>query len=288
MFLQIFSCDANCIGEKHTTQFGGFSRFYEKGNVMILTIDIGNSNIVLGVFDGDNLLFTSRISTDINMTSDELAVMVSEIFAIRGIDKSKIDGSALSSVVPALTGQMAKAVELLSGKPPFIVAPGIKTGLNIRIDNPSSLGADLLTDCVAAVSLYQRPLIVIDMGTATTMTAVDRDKNILGVAIMPGVRTGLNALTKNAAQLTQISIEAPKRSIGVNTVESMQSGVVYGNAAMLDGMIARFEKELGEEAFVVITGGVSDVISKHVSRTVHHNPYLQLQGLLILYKKNMK
>lgn len=255
---------------------------------MILTIDIGNSNIVLGVFEEDKLLFTSRISTDISKTSDELAVMVSEIFDIRGIDKTKIAGSAMSSVVPALTSAMSKAVELLSGKPPFIVAPGIKTGLNIRIDNPSTLGADLLTDCVAAVSLYRRPVIVIDMGTATTMTAVDRDKNILGVAIMPGVRTALNALTQGAAQLTQISIEAPPKAIGPNTIESMQSGIVYGNAAMLDGMIARFEKELGEEAFVVITGGVSDVISRHVSRKVLHNPHLQLQGLLMLYHKNVK
>ncbi|MBP5313223.1 MAG: type III pantothenate kinase [Clostridia bacterium] len=255
---------------------------------MILAIDIGNSNIVLGVFEDGKLLFTSRISTDISMTSDELAVMVSEIFDIRGIDKSKIDGASLSSVVPALTKAMTQAVELLSGKPPFVVAPGIKTGLNIRIDNPSSLGADLLTDCVAAVSLYKRPVIVIDMGTATTMTAVDRDKNILGVAIMPGVRTALNALTKNTAQLTQISIEPPAKAIGTNTIESMQSGIVYGNAAMLDGMIARFEKELGEEAFVVITGGVSDVISRHISRKVLHNPDLQLQGLLILYNKNVK
>ena len=255
---------------------------------MILAIDIGNSNIVLGVFDNDDLLFTSRISTDISTTSDELAVMVSEIFAIRGIDKSGIDGAALSSVVPALTKAMSEAVELISGKTPFIVAPGIKTGLNIRIDNPSSLGADLLTDCVAAVALYQKPVIVIDMGTATTMTAVDRDKNIIGVAIMPGVRTALNALTKNTAQLTQISIEAPAKAIGTNTVESMQSGIVYGNAAMLDGMISRFEKELGEEAFVVITGGVSDVIYRHVSKKVHHNPHLQLRGLLILYRKNVK
>lgn len=255
---------------------------------MILAIDIGNSNIVLGVFDGDKLLFTSRISTDISMTSDELAVMVSEIFDIRGIDKTKIDGAAMSSVVPALTRAMAQAVELLSGRPPFIVQPGIKTGLNIRIDNPSTLGADLLTDCVAAVSLYSRPVIVIDMGTATTMTAVDRGKNILGVAIMPGVRTALNALTKNTAQLTQISIEAPEKAIGTNTIDSMQSGIVYGNAAMLDGMIARFEKELGEEAFVVITGGVSDVISRYVSRKVCHNPHLQLEGLMILYKKNVK
>ena len=253
---------------------------------MILAIDIGNSNIVLGVFDKAELKFISRISTDIDKTADEISVMINEIFTIRGLDRAQIKGSVLSSVVPALTQPMIQAIELLTGKPPFVVAPGIKTGLNIRIDNPAQLGSDLLVDCVAAANLYPKPVIVVDMGTATTMSVVDRKNNMLGGVIMPGVRTALNALISKTAQLPQISIERPEKAIGTNTNDSMRSGVVFGNASMIDGMIDRFEEELGEEAFVVATGGLSGEISRHMRKKVEHNPTLLLQGLYILYRKN--
>ncbi len=253
---------------------------------MVLTIDIGNSNIVLGVFDDESLLFISRISSNIDKTSDELAVMINEIFTIRGIDRREIDGSIMSSVVPALTLPMAQAIRLVTGGDPLVVAPGIKTGLNIKIDNPAQLGSDLLVDCVAAAAMYPKPVIVADMGTATTLSVVDEGNNMLGGVIMPGVKTALNALTAKTAQLPQISIESPKKVIGTNTNDSMKSGVVLGNASMLDGMIDRFEEELGKEAFVVVTGGLSGEICKHTKRKVLHNPNLLLQGLYILYKKN--
>ena len=240
---------------------------------MILAIDIGNSNVVLGAFEKAELKFISRISTDIDKTADEISVMINEIFTIRGIDRAEIKGSVLSSVVPALTQPMVQAIELLTGTPPFIVAPGIKTGLNIRIDNPAQLGSDLLVDCVAASTLYPKPVIVVDMGTATTMSVVDRKNNMLGGVIMPGVRTALNALISKTAQLPQISIERPEKTIGTNTND-------------IDGMIERFEEELGEEAFVVATGGLSGEISRHMKKKVEHNPTLLLQGLYILYRKN--
>ena len=253
---------------------------------MVLTIDIGNSNIVLGVFDRRELLFTARISTDISRTADELAVMMNEIFTIRGVDRTVISGSIISSVVPALTGAMSTAAELITGKAPFLVAPGIKTGLNIRIDNPAQLGSDLLVDCVAAAAMYPKPVIVADMGTATTLSVVDEGNNMLGGAIMPGVRTALNALISKTAQLPQISIDSPKKAIGTNTNDSMRSGIVLGSAGMLDGMIERFEEELGREAFVVATGGLSGEICKHTRKKILHNPDLLLQGLYILYLRN--
>ena len=253
---------------------------------MVLTIDIGNSNIVLGVFDRRELLFTARISTDINKTADELAVMMNEIFTIRKLDSAAISGSIISSVVPALTGAMSTAAELITGRAPFLVAPGIKTGLNIRIDNPAQLGSDLLVDCVAAAAMYPKPVIVADMGTATTLSVVDEGNNMLGGAIMPGVRTALNALISKTAQLPQISIDSPKKAIGTNTNDSMRSGIVLGSAGMLDGMIERFEEELGREAFVVATGGLSGEICKHTRKKILHNPDLLLQGLYILYLRN--
>ncbi len=251
-----------------------------------MTIDIGNSNIVLGAFEAGELQFIARISSDIDRTVDELAVMINEIFTIRNVDRSAVKGSILSSVVPALTSLVSQAVALLTGKEPFLVAPGIKTGLNIRIDNPAQLGSDMMVDCVAASAMYPKPLIVIDMGTATTMSVVDAAGNMIGGVIMPGLKTALNALTRNTAQLPQIAIESPRKAIGTNTNDSMRSGAVYGSASMLDGMIDRFEEELGQEAFVVMTGGLSEVISRHTRKKVLHNPNLLIQGLYILYKRN--
>ena len=253
---------------------------------MVLTIDIGNSNVVLGVFEGQDLRFISRVSTNRDKTSDEMAVVLSEILYLRHIQASSITGAILSSVVPSMNTLMCSAVELVIGKKPFVVSPGIRTGLNVRIDNPAQLGSDLLVDCVAAAALYPKPVIVVDMGTATTMSVVDKECNMIGGVIMPGVKTALNALIEKTAQLPQISIESPRKTIGTNTNDSMRSGIVLGNASMIDGMIARFEEELGSEAFVVCTGGLSEEISKHTRKKVHHNPNLLIQGLYILYKKN--
>ncbi len=254
---------------------------------MVLTIDVGNSNIVVGVYEADRLRFISRIASEQNRTADETAVLLKAVLSIHDIDIHSIDGAIISSVVPLITEPLAKSICLLTGKNPLIVGPGMKTGINIGIDNPAQLGSDLLVDSVAASALYPKPIIVADMGTATTLSVITEKNTIIGGAILPGVRTSLNALTAKAAQLQQVSIEAPKRTIGSNTIDCMKSGVVFGNASMLDGMIDRINEELGAECFVVATGGLSEVISQYTKHKVVHNPNLLLEGLYILYKKNI-
>lgn len=253
---------------------------------MVLTIDVGNSNIVVGVYENDKLRFISRLASDQNRTADETAVHLKAILSIHEIRIAGIDGAIISSVVPLITEPLASAIQLLTGKRPLIVGPGMKTGINIGIDNPAQLGSDLLVDSVAASALYPKPIIVADMGTATTLSVITDKNTIIGGAILPGVRTSLNALTAKTAQLQQVSIEAPKKAIGSNTIDCMKSGVVFGNASMLDGMIDRINEELGKECFVVATGGLSEVISQHTRHKVVYNPNLLLEGLYILYQKN--
>ena len=199
---------------------------------MVLAIDVGNTNIVIGVFDGDKLCFIARMASDQNRTSDETAVQLKAVLSIYDINISLIDGAIVSSVVPMITEPLSNAIKILIGKKPLVVGPGMKTGINISIDNPAQLGSDLLVDSVAASALYPKPLIVADMGTATTLTVVNDKNSIIGGAILPGVKTSLNALTSNTAQLQQISIEAPKKAIGSNTVDCMRSGTVLGNASL--------------------------------------------------------
>lgn len=254
---------------------------------MVLTIDVGNSNIVIGVYDMDQLKFISRVASEQNRTADETAVLLKSVLSIHDIKIHLIDGAIISSVVPLITEPLAMAIKLLIGRKTLIVGPGMKTGINIGIDNPAQLGSDLLVDSVAASALYPKPLIVADMGTATTLSVITEKNTIIGGAILPGVRTSLNALTAKAAQLQQVSIEAPKRAIGSNTIDCMKSGVVFGNASMLDGMIERFNEELGTKCFVVSTGGLAEVISQYTKHKVVYNPNLLLEGLYILYKKNI-
>lgn len=254
---------------------------------MVLTVDVGNTNIVVGVYDRDRLRFISRLASDQNRTADETAVLLEAVLSIHDINIHSIDGAIISSVVPLITEPLATAVRLLTDRKPLIVGPGMKTGINIGIDNPAQLGSDLLVDSVAAAALYPKPVIVADMGTATTLTVISEKNTILGGAILPGVKTSLNALTAKAAQLQQVSIEAPKRTVGSNTIDCMKSGVVFGNASMLDGMIDRFNEELGTECFVVATGGLAEVISQYTKHQIVYNPNLLLEGLYILYQKNI-
>lgn len=255
---------------------------------MLLAIDVGNSNIVVGVYDKDELCFISRLTSNQQKTSDEMAIELESILSIHNIRTSSITGAIISSVVPLITASLVVAVKLLTGRKPLVVGPGMKTGINIGIDNPAQLGSDILVDSVAAAALYPKPIIVADLGTATTMTVINSKNTIIGGAIMAGVKTSLNALTDNTALLQQVSIEAPKKSIGSNTVECMKSGAVLGSACMIDGMIDRFNEELGEECYVVATGGLSEIIAKHTKHKILCNPNLLLQGLYILYKKNEK
>ena len=254
---------------------------------MILAIDVGNSNIVLGGIDNEKIYFTVRLSTDRFKSNDEYAVLIKNLIELNGYDPADMEGSIISTVVPALATTLRLALEKITGKPCMVVGSGLKTGLNILIDNPAQLGSDLLVDSVAAAALYPKPIIVADMGTATTLTVISEKNTILGGAILPGVKTSLNALTAKAAQLQQVSIEAPKRAVGSNTIDCMKSGVVFGNASMLDGMIDRFNEELGTECFVVATGGLAEVISQYTKHQIVYNPNLLLEGLYILYQKNI-
>lgn len=253
---------------------------------LILTIDIGNSNIALGGFEGEALSFVAKIATDMSKTPDEYAAKMIGVLALHSADKPCFEGAIVSSVVPALNAIIREAVRLMCGVTPLFVGPGIKTGVNIQCDDPSSVGADLICACVAVGKLYKSPAIVIDMGTATKMTLVGKNGAFSGVSIMPGAFMGLKALSDGTAQLPQISLEAPASVIGKNTVDCMKSGVVFGNAAMLDGMIDRFCDEFGAPLSVIATGGFAPAIVSHCKHEMMLDEELILKGLNILYQKN--
>ncbi len=254
---------------------------------MLLCVDIGNTNITLCGYDGERPVLTARLATDSRRTGDQYAVEIYDILRLNGHGAAEVDGAMISSVVPPLTGAFTAAVKKLCGITPLVLGPGVKTGLNIKIDNPAQLGADLAAGAVAAVEKYPLPAVVIDLGTATTICAVGRRGEFLGGAIAAGISLTLEALTKNTAQLPLVGIEAPARAIGRNTAESMRSGLIFGAASMLDGMIARFEEELGEEAFVVATGGLAGEIIPHCRRAITVDDTLVPDGLRIIYEKNL-
>ncbi len=251
---------------------------------MILTIDVGNTNIVLGVFDADALVTTGRLSTNINQTDEEYAMKIHSFLNLH--NAFDIDGAIISSVVPALNTALRRAVKFVTGVSPIIVGPGVKTGLAIKIDDPAQLGADLVVGAVAAKEKYPLPAIIFDLGTATTASVLDCDGNFLGGIITTGVKTSLNALSTGTALLPQIDISAPKKTIGTNSIDSMKSGAVIGTAAMLDGFIDRIESEIGEKATVIVTGGLGKVIAANCSHDLIIDNNLLLDGLKIIYDKN--
>lgn len=254
---------------------------------MVLAIDAGNSHIVLGGWEGDELSFVSRLETDRQRTEDSYAVELQSVFRLYGVDARQFDGAILSSVVPQLSRALARAMEKLTGKPPLIVGPGIKTGLNIRIDDPAQLGSDIAVDAVAALAKYPKPIVIVDMGTATTISVIDADGVFRGGTIVAGIRVSLDALTRTAAQLQQVEISAPENIIGTNTVDSMRSGAVYGAASMIDGMVERITEQLGRKATVVATGGNSGQIVRYCRCGIVHDANLLLEGLIRLYRKNV-
>ena len=253
---------------------------------MILALSVENTNLVMGSFDGEKLLFTSRIAADRNKTGDEYAISFKSILDMHGIDRSGITGSIVASVVPALIREIVAALRLMLGKEPLLVGPGVKTGLNILSDNPASLGSDLVVNAVAAIAEYPAPLIVIDLDTATTLLAVNAKKAFVGSIIAPGVSISARALAESCDQLPQITIEAPKELIGRNTVDCMKSGVVYGIASMLDGMVQRLERQMGAICTVVVTGPMADIIVPCCQSTMIQDPMLLLKGLRRIYEKN--
>lgn len=253
---------------------------------MILAIDVGNTNVVLGCIDGDKILFEARLNTNKQATADEYAISIRNILLLKNIVIQDIDGAIISSVVPPINHALSEAAKMVTGCDAMLIGPGLKTGLNIKLDNPAQMGSDLVVGAVAAIAQYPKPLIVIDMGTATTICAIGRDSDYLGGVIYPGVKISLDALTSNATQLSGISLTKPKKVIGTNTIDSMKSGILYGNASMLDGMIDRFERELGEKATVVATGGLSGIIIPFCSHKIIYDGDLLLKGLKIIYDKN--
>lgn len=255
---------------------------------MVLTIDIGNTNIVLGAFYGDELEFVSRISTDVKKTEDEYAIQIRSILSIHAVAPESVNGAIISSVVPVLNNVFKKAVKLVYGIEPIMVGPGIKTGINLHCDNPASVGADLICACVAAHHIYGSPSLVIDMGTATKLLLMDKNGAFCGASIIPGVLMGSKILASGTAQLPQISLEAPKSVVGKNTVDCMKSGVVFGNASLLDGMIDRFNEEYGESLPVYATGGLASTVVEHCKHKITLDEDLILKGLNILYRKNQK
>lgn len=255
---------------------------------MLLAIDIGNSNIVIGGIENDQIKFEARIATDRIKTSDQYGVEIKNILNLFEVFPQQVEDCIISSVVPPVFNAVRTGVIKLTGLTPMVVGPGIKTGLNIQMDNPASVGSDLIVAAVAALQEYQAPLMLIDMGTATTITVVDKDNTYIGGAIIPGVRVSAEALSSRAAQLPGIQLDRPKRAIGKNTVECMRSGIMFGAAAMLDGMIERMEAELGKQTTVVATGGIAQFVAPLCKREIRLEKDLLLKGLNIIYKKNKK
>ena len=253
---------------------------------MILAIDIGNTNIVVGCIDEEKIYFTERLSTVRTKTELEYAVDLKTVLDIYHIKRTDIEGCIISSVVPQITGIAKLAAEKILKKEVMVLGPGVKTGLNIVMDNPGQLGADLVADAVAGLASYPVPLVVIDMGTATTISVVNSKKQYIGGMIMPGVGISLDALTARASQLSGISIDAPRHIIGKNTIECMKSGVLYSNAAALDGIIDRIEEELGEKTTVIATGGLAKKIVPHCRKEIILDEELLLKGLKLIYRKN--
>ena len=256
---------------------------------MILAVDIGNSNIVIGCIDDNKIFFEENIETSIRKTKLEYAIILKTLFELNDISPEDVDGAIISSVVPPLTNVIKSAITMTTDIDPRVIGPGIKSGIAIKMDDPRTVGSDLIATAAGAADEYGAPVIIIDIGTATTITMVDDSKAYIGGVIMPGVQVSVDSLASRTAQLPRISIEAPERIIGKNTIGSMQSGIIYGNASCIDGMIDRFVEEIGikEPITVVATGGLSKIIVPHCKKDIIIDQDLLLKGLRIIYNKNI-
>lgn len=253
---------------------------------MILAIDIGNTNVVIGCFQDNQILFVERISTNQNATSLEFAISIKTVLEIHNIQFRQVTGSIISSVVPSVNHNICHAVELITNRPAMLIGPGIRTGLQIQIDNPAQLGSDRVADAVAALHEYTPPIVIIDMGTATTLSVIDNQRRHIGGMIAPGVGISMQALTEKTAQLPKISLDPPESVIGSNTIACMKSGILYGAAGCIDGLLDRIEAELGTTPSFVATGGMSEYIIPHCRHEITLDPMLLLKGLMLIYQKN--
>ena len=254
---------------------------------MILAVDVGNTNIVIGCLEQGEIKNTVRVRTEPGRTAAEYGIELMQLFDFFGIERRGFEGAILSSVVPPVNEPLRQAIEMLTGVKCLIVGPGMKTGMNVRIDDPGTLGCDLVVGGVAAIAEYGAPVIVLDLGTATTITLIDENKCFRGGAILPGIKLSYAALAAGTSLLPDISITPPKKCIATNTVDCMRSGAVFGTAATIDGMVERMEAELGVPCKVVATGGLASKITPYCKRDVICDDQLLLKGLWVLYQKNV-
>jgi type III pantothenate kinase len=255
---------------------------------MILTIDIGNSNIVIGGVEGADIRFEARPRTESTKTSDQYCVDLKILLDVYKVPEDSIEGTIIASVVPQVLNSMQTAVKKLTGKNPLVVGPGLKTGLNILLENPAQTGADLVVGCVAALREHKPPMIIVDMGTATTMVVLDKNGGLIGGCICPGVKISMDALTDRTALLPGLQLDQPKKAIGRNTIDCMRSGIMLGTAAMLDGMVARMEEELGEKTTVIATGGIAKFVIPMCRTPIVYDKDLLIKGLAALYRENKR
>jgi type III pantothenate kinase len=255
---------------------------------VIFVFDIGNTNTVLGVYDGDDLKYHWRIETNRNRTDDEYGMVIKSLFNHVGLNFSDIDGIVISSVVPPIMFALERMCEKYFNLKPLIVGPGTKTGLNIKYENPREVGADRIVNAVAAIHDYGSPLIIVDFGTATTYCYVNEDKQYMGGAIAPGINISTEALYSKAAKLPRIEITRPEGVIGKNTVSAMQAGIVYGYVGQVEGIVKRMKEQSKLKATVIATGGLAQLISQESDIFDVIDPFLTLKGLQLIYKRNIE
>ena len=253
---------------------------------MILAVDIGNSSIVVGGFQNHSLLFKARLRTDSTKTSDEYCIDLMSVLDVYRHDRDEIEGSIIASVVPQVTNAFRTAIRKVTGKACLVAGPGLKNGLDIKIENPSLTGADIVVGSVGALREHKPPMIVVDMGTATSMTVLDKNGALVGGCICPGVQVSLDALTQRTALLPGLQLDEPRRAIGRNTIECMRSGVMLGAASMIDGMVERMEQELGSKTTVLLTGRIAKFIAPLCRTPLIYDSDLVLKGLAALYQEN--
>ena len=253
---------------------------------MLLALDVGNTNVVLGLFSGRDLRHHWRIATRREGTSDEYSMLIEGLFSLEHVQRREVRAAVISSVVPSLQATLKEMVEKSFGVTPLLIEPGIKTGMPILYDNPKEVGADRIVNAVAAIERYGKPAIVVDFGTATTFDVISERGEYLGGAIAPGISISAEALFRCAAKLPRIDIARPKEAIGKSTITSMQSGLYYGYLSLVEGMLARIKAEMGLNPIVVATGGFAHLIVGSSALISHIDPLLTLEGLRILYERN--
>lgn len=253
---------------------------------MLLVMDVGNTNVVIGIFKGDQLIHQWRIATDRNKTEDEYGTLIKMFLRDENISVEEIEAVIISSVVPPLNFALERMVKKYFKLKPMIVGPGIKTGLNIKYDNPKEIGADRIVNAVAAVAEYGNSLVIVDFGTATTFCLVNDEGNYLGGAICPGINISMEALYQNASKLPKVEFAKPESVVGRNTVMAMQSGLYYGYVGLVDGIANRMKQQLSKPGKVIATGGLAEYISKDSATIDIIDPHLTLKGLRIIYERN--